>query len=40
MFMNYMDYVDDSCMHMFTFGQVARMRATFLPGGGRDRLIK
>ena len=28
MFMNYMDYVDDSAMFMFTSGQVARMRAT------------
>jgi Pregnancy-associated plasma protein-A len=28
MFMNYMDYVDDDSMYMFTSGQVARMRAT------------
>lgn len=28
MFMNYMDYVDDYCMTMFTFGQKNRMRAT------------
>ena len=28
MFMNYMDYVDDASMFMFTQGQVARMRAT------------
>jgi ABC-type taurine transport system substrate-binding protein len=27
MFMNYMDYVDDSAMFMFTTGQVARMQA-------------
>jgi hypothetical protein len=25
--MNYMDYVDDVCMNMFTFGQKNRMRA-------------
>jgi hypothetical protein len=28
MFMNYMDYVDDDSMFMFTSGQVARMTAT------------
>jgi len=28
MFMNYMDYVDDMAMFMFTKGQVARMQAT------------
>jgi hypothetical protein len=28
MFMNYMDYVDDKAMFMFTTGQVARIRAT------------
>ncbi len=27
MFMNYMDYVDDACMNMFTFGQKTRMRS-------------
>ncbi len=26
-FMNYMDYVDDGCMNMFTLGQVARIMA-------------
>jgi hypothetical protein len=28
MFMNYMDYVDDSAMFMFTAGQIVRMQAT------------
>ena len=28
MFMNYMDYVDDASMYMFTTGQIARMNAT------------
>jgi len=28
MFMNYMDYVDDKCMHMFTLDQKTRMIAT------------
>lgn len=27
MYMNYMDYVDDACMNMFTYGQVDRMWA-------------
>lgn len=27
MFMNYMDYVDDNCMNMFTLGQGTRMKA-------------
>ena len=27
MYMNYMDYVDDNCMNMFTLGQAARMQA-------------
>ncbi|MFY0674699.1 MAG: T9SS type A sorting domain-containing protein [Bacteroidia bacterium] len=27
MFMNYMDYVDDNCMSMFSLGQKARMRS-------------
>jgi hypothetical protein len=28
MFVNYMDYVDDDTMYMFTMQQVIRMRAT------------
>jgi hypothetical protein len=36
MFMNYMDYVDDAAMVMFSTGQVARMNATL--GGPRKKL--
>jgi Pregnancy-associated plasma protein-A len=36
MFMNYMDYVDDASMFMFTSGQVARMNATL--AGPRKKL--
>ena len=38
MFVNYMDYVDDRAMFMFTSGQVARMRATLQ--GPRKNLVK
>jgi hypothetical protein len=38
MFMNYMDYVDDRAMFMFSSGQIARMRATL--AGPRKNLIK
>ncbi|WP_432709134.1 zinc metalloprotease [Pedobacter sp.] len=38
MFMNYMDYVDDDSMYMFTEGQVARISATML--GPRASLIQ
>jgi hypothetical protein len=37
MFMNYMDYVDDAAMVMFTAGQVVRMQATF--AGPRATLV-
>jgi hypothetical protein len=36
MFMNYMDYVDDTAMYMFTVGQVARMHATL--AGPRNQI--
>lgn len=35
MFMNYMDYVDDSAKFMFTAGQVARARASLLSQRGQ-----
>ncbi|MBT8205672.1 MAG: zinc metalloprotease, partial [Eudoraea sp.] len=39
MTMNYMDYVDDGCMYMFSNGQKERMRAIFTAGGPRDSFI-
>lgn len=36
MTMNYMDYTDDKCMHMFSEGQKDRMRAVFAEGGPRE----
>jgi hypothetical protein len=38
MFMNYMDYVDDNCMSMFTQGQRIRMLSNLAPGGTRASL--
>ena len=35
MTMNYMDYVEDDCMYMFSEGQKSRMRALFASGGPR-----
>ena len=39
MFMNYMDYVDDACMQMFSSGQGDRMDALFASGGARAALL-
>ncbi len=39
MFMNYMDYVDDQCMNMFTNGQKTRAVALFATGGTRVSLL-
>lgn len=38
MFMNYMDYVDDRAMYMFSNGQSTRMNALFATGGARASL--
>ena len=39
MTMNYMDYVDDACMYMFSEGQKMRMRTIFGAGGARENMI-
>ena len=39
MTMNYMDYVDDACMNMFSLGQKDRMRALFASGGARETVV-
>lgn len=39
MTMNYMDYVDDACMYMFSQGQKERMRTIFQTGGSRAALV-
>ena len=39
MTMNYMDYVDDSCMYMFSEGQKSRMRTIFGAGGSREGML-
>lgn len=39
MVQNYMDYTDDGCMNVFTFGQKTRMQALFAAGGARASLL-
>ncbi len=39
MTMNYMDYVYDDCMYMFSNGQNDRMRTIFAAGGSRESLV-
>jgi hypothetical protein len=37
--MNYMDFVNDECMNLFTNGQKERMRSLFVPGGIRNSIL-
>jgi hypothetical protein len=39
MYMDYMDFTNDIGMHMFTYGQMARMRTLFDSGGFRRPLL-
>ncbi|MBS1685843.1 MAG: choice-of-anchor J domain-containing protein [Bacteroidetes bacterium] len=39
MFMNYMDYCDDTALYMFTVGQNVRIQANFGVGGGHAAIL-
>ena len=39
MFMNFMDFTDDACMHMFSRGQKAKMRSLFAANGSRNSFL-
>ena len=39
MFMNFMDFTDDACMHMFTTGQKNKMRSLFALKGARNSFL-
>jgi hypothetical protein len=39
MYMNYMDFTNDACMNLFTYGQRNRMRALFMDGGARETFL-
>ena len=39
MFMNFMDFTDDACMHMFSQGQTQKMRSLFAIGGARNSFL-
>ncbi len=39
MFMNFMDFSDDACLHMFTAGQMQRIHGLFAASGPRESLL-
>jgi hypothetical protein len=39
MFMNFLDFTDDACMNMFTYGQKNKMRGIFSLTGARNSFL-